>query len=130
MASVGSPVGMDPPPRRIVYTDAKNKAKDAATIIGPAVADRRGGRKLSGNAHRAPKARAMIAANSTGGWNATPALSAFLLFTGLESFKTRPHFAFGYPNLTALNFGTRSDLMRQNPGFTVPSRRATSRSVG
>ena len=47
-ASVGSPVGIDAPLRRIVAITQKNIAKDITTIIGPMRAADCSGAKLKG----------------------------------------------------------------------------------
>ena len=75
MAVVGSLVGIDASPLRIVKTAQKNRPKEAAVTIGPMNVDTVLGRKSSGAIHRAKKPTMITRASSRGGRNATPALS-------------------------------------------------------
>jgi hypothetical protein len=67
MALVGSFVGIEASPIRIVYTAQKSTPNDAATTIGPMDEESALGRKFSGTSRRARKPTASASASSNGG---------------------------------------------------------------
>ena len=73
MTSVGSPVGIDPPLRRMVAIAQKNIANDMTTRIGPMSTTDCSGANLKGTIARKTKPSRRKPASRMGGWNATPA---------------------------------------------------------